>query len=420
VTPGNSESFSYDTLQRLTQAQGGYGSYAYTYDGDGNRSSETLGTITGNFGYQSGSDLLTSISVGGTLIQGFGYAADGSINTFNPSSEAPSGYQISGLTYNQDARLSTLTSNGEAAIGFAYDGFGQRFVAENIPTSYGTIYQYGQGGQLLEEADAATGAARADYIYVNGRAIAVLNPGTATLSFLHDDRLGTPQFATDSGQNIVWQTTYDPFGNTGSISGTITQDLRLPGQVFDPMGGEYLNGFRDYLPLIGRYMESDPIGRLGSGNNLYAYVFDNPTNLIDPLGLGAPNNGQEPPPACQAKILNATNNQFGTNYTNSNVTSTFNYSTGAGPGQGTLNLNISGSTAGVSTGYYPVHWWTYAIGFGPTLHVVGGDVLDSPQTLQFGPNQGTFHIDSGFPYNPIGAFAHWLLNMTKVGGYPKC
>jgi hypothetical protein len=39
----------------------------------------------------------------------------------------------------------------------------------------------------------------------------------------------------------------------------------------------------------------------------------------------APSNGQEPPPACQAKILNATNNQFGTNYTNSNVTSTFNY-----------------------------------------------------------------------------------------------
>ena len=134
----------------------------------------------------------------------------------------------------------------------------------------------------------------------------------------------------------------------------------------------------------------------------------------------APSNGQEPPPACQAKLLSATNNQFGTNYTNSNVANTFNYSTGAGPGQGTLNLNINGSTAGVSTGYYPVHWWTYAIGFGPTLHVVGGDVLDSPQTLQFGPNQGTFHIDSGSPYNPIGAFAHWLLNMTKAGGYPKC
>jgi hypothetical protein len=138
----------------------------------------------------------------------------------------------------------------------------------------------------------------------------------------------------------------------------------------------------------------------------------------------APNNGQEPPPACQAKILNATNNQFGTNYTDANVTSTFNYSTGAGPGQGTLNLNISGSTAGVSTGYYPVHWYTYIIGYGSTLHVVSGPGghggLDSQQTLPFGPNGGTFHIDSGYPINPIGAAFHWLLNMTKAGGYPKC
>ena len=137
-----------------------------------------------------------------------------------------------------------------------------------------------------------------------------------------------------------------------------------------------------------------------------------------------PPNNSATPPACQAKILNATNNRFGTDYTNANVNSTFNFSTGAPPGQGTLNLNVFGSTAGVSPGYYPVHWWTYAIGYGPTLHAVSGPGgnggLDSTQTLQFGPNQATFHIDSGFPYNPIGAFFHWLLNMTKAGGYPQC
>jgi RHS repeat-associated protein len=301
VTPGNSQSFSYDTLQRLTQAQGGYGSYAYTYDGDGNRLSETQGTLTGTFGYQSGSDLLTSISIGGTVIQAFGYTADGSVNTLNPGSETPGGYLITGLAYNQDARLSLLSSNGDSAVSFTYDGLGQRFLTENIPTSYGTIYQYDQGGHLLEEATAATGAAQADYIYINDRAVAVLNPSTAALSFLHDDRLGTPQLATDSGQNIVWQTTYDPFGNTSSIGGTITQDLRLPGQVFDPIGGEYLNGFRDYIPLIGRYIEPDPLGRFGSGNNLYAYVGENPVNMVDPLGL-CPNNG---PNYSQAQVCAA-------------------------------------------------------------------------------------------------------------------
>ncbi|MGH7868361.1 MAG: RHS repeat-associated core domain-containing protein [Candidatus Dormibacteraceae bacterium] len=163
----------------------------------------------------------------------------------------------------------------------------------------------------------------------------------------------------------------------------------------------------------------------GSGNDPLAFSGAYDLNNGAP-GFGPPDPGVPPPPPpdCQSQILNATNNQFGTNYTNANVNSTFNYSTGAPSGQGTLNLNIYGSTAGVSTGYYPVNWWTYVIGYGPTLHVVSGPGghggLDSQQTLPFGPNQGTFHIDSGYVYNPFGAFSHWLLNITKAGGYPQC
>ncbi len=52
---------------------------------------------------------------------------------------------------------------------------------------------------MLEETN-ASGVAQADYIYLNGRPVAVLNG--STLYFLHDDRLGTPQVASDSSQNI--------------------------------------------------------------------------------------------------------------------------------------------------------------------------------------------------------------------------
>ena len=124
--------------------------------------------------------------------------------------------------------------------------------------------------------------AQADYIYLDGRPVAVLNG--STLYFLHDDRLGTPQVASDSSQNIAWQASYDSFGQA-SVSGTITQNLRFPGQYFDVESGWNHNGFRDYVPMLGRYIEPDPLGRLGSGNNLYAYVANNPTNLVDPLGL---------------------------------------------------------------------------------------------------------------------------------------
>ena len=44
------------------------------------------------------------------------------------------------------------------------------------------------------------------------------------------------------------------------------------------------NYFRDYDPIVGRYVESDPIGLTG-GLNTYTYVFGNRTAHIDSLGL---------------------------------------------------------------------------------------------------------------------------------------
>ncbi|SPF44913.1 hypothetical protein SBA4_3280003 [Candidatus Sulfopaludibacter sp. SbA4] len=138
---------------------------------------------------------------------------------------------------------------------------------------------------LLEESNNQGNPTAADYIYLDdGRPIATLSPGTGALYFLHDDRLGTPQTATDGSQHVVWSANYQPFGQTGSTQGTLVQDLRLPGQQFEIETGLNHNGFRDYVPNLGRYLQSDPIG-LGGGANLYAYVGGNPLRRTDPLGL---------------------------------------------------------------------------------------------------------------------------------------
>ncbi|MFZ0734723.1 MAG: RHS repeat-associated core domain-containing protein [Candidatus Sulfotelmatobacter sp.] len=80
------------------------------------------------------------------------------------------------------------------------------------------------------------------------------------------------------------------------MSGTITQNLRLPGQYFDVESGWNHNGFRDYAPGLGRYIEPDPLGRAGSGNNLYTYAEDDPIDLDDPFGEQAVPNPTPPAP----------------------------------------------------------------------------------------------------------------------------
>jgi YD repeat-containing protein len=195
VTAGNSQSFGYDSLQRLSTASGGYGGFGFTYDGDGNQLSQTAGATTTNYGYGSGSDLLATISVGGVQTQAVGYTADGRIFSLSPGIQAPGGQYITSLSYNQDARLSAVNAGSGALASYTYDGFGQRLI-KTVSGSYGEIYQYGPNGMLLEETN-ASGVAQADYIYLNGRPVAVLNG--STIYFLHDDRLGTlacPIFCT--------------------------------------------------------------------------------------------------------------------------------------------------------------------------------------------------------------------------------
>jgi len=104
------------------------------------------------------------------------------------------------------------------------------------------------------------------------------------LYYVHTDHLGTPQLVTDGAQKVVWSATYDPYGTTNDAAGSATQNIRLPGQFFDAETGLHQNGFRDYMPDLGRYLESDPIG-LGGGMNPYAYAKGNSLNRTDPLGL---------------------------------------------------------------------------------------------------------------------------------------
>ena len=130
-----------------------------------------------------------------------------------------------------------------------------------------------------------TATAQADYIYLGDRPLATFQPSNGKTYFLHDDRLGTPQRATDNTQAIAWSADYQPFGYTSTGIGLIVQDLRLPGQEFEVETWWNHNGSRDYASTVGRYLQPDPIGITAAAKSFYVYVGNNPIGRIDLSGL---------------------------------------------------------------------------------------------------------------------------------------
>jgi len=64
-------------------------------------------------------------------------------------------------------------------------------------------------------------------------------------------------------------------------------NMRFAGQRHDPNTGLSYNYYRDYDPVTGRYIQSDPIGLKG-GLSTYAYVGGNPLGTTDFFGLACP------------------------------------------------------------------------------------------------------------------------------------
>jgi RHS repeat-associated protein len=296
VTAANNQTFAYDHLNRLTSASGAYGSQSWTYDPAGNRLSQKASAVTTTYGYALGSNRLASITTGGTL-ETIGTSAAGEITSFSPAFNG-----VTSLTYNQADRLAATNAGNSQLTQYTYDGFGQRIVKVGSATAT-SLFQYDQGGHLLEQTD-GTGSVQVDYMYIGDRPLATFQPSSNKIAFLHDDRLGTPQLATDSAQAVAWSANYQPFGYTSTGIGVILQDLRLPGQEFEVETRWNHNGFRDYAPTLGRYLEADPIG-IGGGARLYnrktgkiitedplnweinhyQYADNVPTVENDPLGL---------------------------------------------------------------------------------------------------------------------------------------
>jgi RHS repeat-associated protein len=197
---------------------------------------------------------------------------------------------------------------------YVYDGFGLRVAKKsgaNSDCTGGTItklYWRSIAGDALAETDgtgSTTNAAYNEYVFFTGRRIASRN-GSGGIFYWFADQLGSTRTVTTGsgpGQTpgqLCYDADFTPYGQEVSHSERLQTTACPPSYKFtgyerDPetaygqtdTGVDYAFA-RYYSSRLGRFLSTDPLGgSIGDlqSHNAYAYVLNNPSNLIDPSGM---------------------------------------------------------------------------------------------------------------------------------------
>ena len=176
-------------------------------------------------------------------------------------------------TYTYDANgMRTQRTGDDITYEYIYNGssLSQMTVKDDWQNTYTLYFAYGANGTPMSVTYNNT-----TYYYVTniqGDVVAILNAaGTAVVTYTYD----------------AWG---NPLSTTGSMASTlgVHNPLRYRGYVYDEETGLYYLQSRYYNPTWGRFINADSVvsnvGGDVQGNNLFAYCFNNPVNMIDLTG----------------------------------------------------------------------------------------------------------------------------------------
>ena len=195
---------------------------------------------------------------------------------------------VNTLTYDVENRLTQAVNPALGTSTYLYDPLGHRKQKQVSSPGYVITTQFVlAGGQEIADYS-GTGAGAAILLTVRGAGglpVAAVTPavdGAAlTAVYYHHDVMGSTVAATEPGESgAAMVFTYSDFGVPGAGSGL---SYTYAGYRYDTETGLYYVNARYYNPNLGRFLQTDPIGLQG-GTNLYAYVGNDPINLIDPSG----------------------------------------------------------------------------------------------------------------------------------------
>lgn len=285
ANPGHSQTYGYDALSRLTAVTSPAGNETLQYDANNNRTMHDWLAAIANDVEPTSNRILRDYT---PWNDGINYTYDGRGNRATQSwngSTATYGYDgFNRLASVSRNAVSTYQNGGYASMTYpaattvyGTNALDQRVTKFNMTLSARYVYS-GQNTLLAENNNGQW----TSHLWLGGQPIGLVRGNT--LYWTHTDHLTRPEMVTNAAKQIVWKAK-----NLHSERAVVTDtiggyNLGLPGQYFDAESGLWYNGFRYYDSRLGSYTQSDPIGLMG-GTNTYAYVGGNPVSSIDPSGL---------------------------------------------------------------------------------------------------------------------------------------
>jgi len=258
--------YGYDDMVRITSANCGSGwSQTFSFDPVGNI------TKNGSMQFQPLYNLPRNriSTVGSTTAQ---YDNNGNV-------------LMDGVhNYTWDADGNSITVD---TVGATFDAL-DRMVEQNRSSVYTQIVYSPTGGKLALMTGQTLKNA---FVNLPGQATAVYT-ASGLDHYRHSDWLGSARLTSSPSQTVLSATAYAPFGETYATypSPTASADPSFTGQNSDTVSGEYDFLYREYSTQ-GRWPSPDPAGQIAADPtnpqswNRYAYVLNDPLNLIDPSGL---------------------------------------------------------------------------------------------------------------------------------------
>lgn len=253
--------YVYDAAQRLAAATHPCGSESFSYDVAGNRQGARV---------DAANQLLEDEEAVYT------YDASGNLS----SREVERTGEATVYEWDCAGRLTSVTSPRLQAE-YRYDWLGQRI--EKCVSGTVNRYAYDAWDSVAEyDGD---GRLRAWYVRVPGTGEPLCMIKEGAIYFYHCDGSGSVIGMTDERGKVIQKYAYSVFGSVVStLDRKFQQPFAFAGQPFDAETGFYCFPYRYYAPDIGRFLSPDPLGYV-DGVNPYAYVRNDPVNVVDPLGL---------------------------------------------------------------------------------------------------------------------------------------